>query len=93
VILIRGDLDKIGAKISPNPFRGNLNVSFQVDKEEMVTIRVYNQAGQLVKQQTARANAGVNTVNVNDLAVLPAGNYTFEVKTSKATSRQQIVKQ
>jgi hypothetical protein len=32
-------------------------------------------------------------VNVNDLGVLPAGNYTVEVRTSKSTSRQQIVKQ
>lgn len=93
VILIRGDLDKIGAKISPNPFRGNLNVSFQLSKEETVTIRLYNQSGQLIKQQITKANSGVNTVNVNDLATLPAGNYTLEVKTTELTHRQQIIKQ
>ena len=93
VILIRGDLDKIGAKISPNPFRANLNVSFQADREESVTIRIYNQAGQLVKQQISRASAGVNTVNVNDMSSLPAGNYTVEVRGAKLNHKQQIVKQ
>lgn len=93
VLLLRTDLDRIGAKISPNPFRGAMNVSFQADRDETITIRLYNQTGQLVKQQTTRVSNGLNTINVGDLGVLPAGNYTIEVKGSKLNVKQQVVKQ
>lgn len=93
VLLLRTDLDRIGAKISPNPFRGAMNVSFQADRSETITIRLYNQTGQLVKQQTTRVNSGLNTINVGDLAVLPNGNYTIEVTGSKLKVKQQVVKQ
>ncbi len=93
VLLIRGDLDKIAAKVSPNPFRNAVNISFQVAKEEVVSIRLYNQTGQLVKQQTANASKGINTFNLGDLNNLSAGNYTIELRGETVNFRQQVVKQ
>lgn len=92
-VLIRGDLDKIGAKISPNPFVGAVNISFQASKKETVTVRLFNQTGQLVKQQSTTVNSGVNTINLNDLSTLPAGNYTIELRGESLQFRQQVVKQ
>ena len=92
-VLIRGDLDKIVAKVSPNPFRGSVNVSFQSDKEETVTIRLFSQTGQLVKQQSTKINTGINTVNLGDLNNLPAGNYTLELRGETINFKQQVVKQ
>lgn len=93
VILIRGDLDKIAAKVSPNPFNNAVNVSFQLAKTENIIIRLYNQTGQMVKQVTTRANAGINTINISELSTLPAGNYTLELRGETITARQQVVKQ
>jgi len=93
VILIRSDLDKIGAKVSPNPFHNAVNVSFQLAKTENIIIRLYNQTGQMVKQVTTRANAGINTINISELSTLPAGNYTLELRGETITARQQVVKQ
>ncbi len=93
VLLIRGDLDKIAAKVTPNPFRNALNISFQLAKEEAVNIRLYNQTGQLVKQQTSNASKGINTINLGDLNNLPAGNYTIELRGETVNFRQQVVKQ
>ena len=92
-VLIRGDLDKIGAKVSPNPFRGSVNVSFQSNKEETITIRLFSQTGQLVKQQSTKINTGINTVNLGDLNNLPAGNYTLELRGETINFKQQVVKQ
>ena len=86
-------LDKIGAKVTPNPFRSSVNVSFQLQKAETIYIRLYSQTGQLVKQTTTKANAGINTVNLSDLGVLPAGNYTIELRGDTVNYRQQVVKQ
>jgi len=92
-VLIRGDLDKIVAKVSPNPFNGSVNVSFQSAKAETVTIRLYSQTGQLVKQQSTKINTGINTVNLGDLNTLPAGNYTLELRGETLSFKQQVVKQ
>jgi len=92
-LLIRSDLDKIGAKVTPNPFRSAVNVSFQLQKAETIHIRLYNQSGQLVKQTLTNANAGINTVNLADLGALPAGNYTLELRGESVNYRQQVVKQ
>ncbi|MBL0134872.1 MAG: T9SS type A sorting domain-containing protein [Chitinophagaceae bacterium] len=92
VLLIRSDLDKIGAKITPNPFSGSINISFQLVQEESLMIRLYNQNGQLVKQQVSKAAAGMNTINLSDLNNLPAGNYTVELKGDRTNFRQQVIK-
>lgn len=93
VLLIRGDLDKIKAKITPNPFSNAVNISFQLAKEETVNIRVYNQTGQLVKQQSSKASTGINTISLGDMNNLPAGNYTIELRGETVNFKQQIVKQ
>lgn len=93
VLLIRSDLDKIGGKITPNPFNGNINISFQLIQEESLMIRLYNQNGQLVKQQVAKAGAGMNTISLTDLSNLPSGNYTVELKGDRTNFRQQVIKQ
>ncbi|MFM9908686.1 MAG: T9SS type A sorting domain-containing protein [Chitinophagaceae bacterium] len=93
VLVIRGDLDKIGVKVTPNPFRSSINISFQLSKEEAVTLRLFNQTGQLVKQQITKAGAGINTFNLGELNNLPAGNYTLDVRGESIRFKQQIIKQ
>lgn len=93
VILIRSDLDKIIAKITPNPFQNVLNLSFQLQKDENITVRLFSPMGQLVKQQTAKAGNGMNTISLGDLSNLPSGNYTVEITGETVSFRQQVVKQ
>lgn len=93
VVLVRADLGKGAARISPNPFVGSINVAFELSKDENITLRLYNQNGQLVKQQTSAARAGINTLSMSDLSPLPAGNYTLELKGTTLSYRQLISKQ
>lgn len=93
VILVRADLGKGATRVSPNPFVGSINIAFELNKDENVTLRLYNQSGQLVKQQVSTARAGINTLSMSDLSPLPAGNYTLELKGTTLTYRQLISKQ
>lgn len=93
VLLMRGDLGRTPIRVSPNPFTGFFNLSYQLQKEETVNIRLFNQIGQVVKTQVVKGNVGINTVNVSDLDRLAAGNYTLEIKGESISFRQQLVKQ
>lgn len=93
VLLLRTDLSTVGAKISPNPFRNNLNISFQSNRQEKILVRLYNLTGQLVKQFTSSASTGINTISVGELGGLPAGTYTIEVRGEQLHVKQRLLKQ
>lgn len=93
VLILRNDLSKFSVKTGPNPFAGNINVFYQLEKEETLQIRLYDQAGRTVKQYTTRGGAGSNTYNISDLNNLPRGNYTLELTGETVKYRQQVAKQ
>ena len=59
-------------KVFPNPTSQDLNIDINLSKTEMVSLKIYNTEGRIVKQ----INGAVNTINVADLA---AGTYTIEL--------------
>jgi hypothetical protein len=93
VLLMRGDLGRTPIRVSPSPFTGFFNLSYQLQKEETINIRLFNQIGQLVKTQIVHGSAGINTVNISDLERLAPGAYTLEVKGDSISFRQQLMKQ
>ncbi len=93
VLTLRSNLEKFSVKAGPNPFAGNISVFYQLEKDEALQIRLYDQGGRTVKQYTTRGGAGVNTYNITDLNNLPKGNYTLELTGETVKHRQQVVKQ
>ncbi len=93
ILILRSDLEKFVVKTGPNPFSSNINIYYQLEKDEAVIVRMYDQAGRTVKQYTTRGGAGVNTYTINDLNNLPKGNYTLELSGETVKYRQQVVKQ
>ncbi|MBO9563553.1 MAG: right-handed parallel beta-helix repeat-containing protein [Niastella sp.] len=93
ILILRSDLDKFVVKTGPNPFSNNINIYYQLEKDEAVVVRMYDQSGRTVKQYTTRGGTGVNTYTINDLNNLPKGNYTLELSGETVKYRQQIVKQ
>ncbi|WP_315824253.1 T9SS type A sorting domain-containing protein [Paraflavitalea speifideaquila] len=93
ILTLRSNLDKVEVKAGPNPFAGNINIYYQLEKAELLQIRLYDQGGRTVKQYTTRSGAGVNTFNITDVNSLPKGNYTLELSGETVKYRQQIVKQ
>ena len=93
ILILRSDLAKFTVKAGPNPFAGTINIFYQLEKEETLQIRLYDQAGRTVKQYTTRGGAGGNTYNISDLNNLPKGHYTLEFTGETVKYRQQVVKQ
>ncbi|AXY73905.1 T9SS C-terminal target domain-containing protein [Paraflavitalea soli] len=93
VLILRNNLEKFSVKAGPNPFAGNISLFYQLEKDEALQIRLYDQGGRTVKQYTTRGGAGVNTYNITDLNNLPKGNYTLELTGETVKHRQQVIKQ
>lgn len=92
IVIIRGDLGALTAKASPNPFGGYLNLSYKLDKQATLQVRIINTAGYVVKTTTVKGNAGLNNTNIPDLNYLPAGNYVLELIGDNISFRQQLIK-
>lgn len=93
ILILRGDLGKFSVKAGPNPFAGTINIFYQLEKEELLQVRLYDQSGRTVKQTTLRGGAGANTFNLTGLQGLPKGHYTLELTGQTVQHRQQVVKQ
>lgn len=93
VLILRGNLEKFAVKAGPNPFAGTISLFYQLEKDELLQVRLYDQGGRMVKQYTTRGGAGVNTYSITDLNTLPKGNYTLELTGETVKHRQQVVKQ
>jgi len=91
-IVLRNDLGTVKGTVAPNPFVSNVNVSYKLDRDEKVHIRIFDQYGRLVKYYQVQGNRGTNTHNLSDLSNLPAGNYTIEVKGDSMKFQQKLVK-
>ncbi len=92
VLVVRGDLVTLAAKLSPNPFDQFINISYKLDRAESIQARLYSTSGAMVKAVTIQGNAGTNTFSFSDLGFLPAGNYLLELKGDQLSFRQQVLK-
>lgn len=91
-LVLRKNLGEITARAAPSPFTSFINLSYKLQKEENIRIRLIDQVGHVVKTYATRGGAGVNTINLNDLDHLPKGNYTVELTGETVRFRQMVVK-
>ncbi|MDW3192264.1 MAG: metallophosphoesterase [Cytophagales bacterium] len=64
--------------IYPNPARDILHVRFELDQPEVVSFNVVNLAGQLLKSNKVKGQAGSNTMQLG-IQTLPVGIYVLEI--------------
>jgi hypothetical protein len=93
VVLVRNDGSNVLVKMTPNPVKSALNVSFQSEQDQAVKIHFFDQLGRQVKRYNMQASKGLNAITLTDLDGLPAGNYTVEIVGESIRAREQIVKQ
>ena len=77
--------------ISPNPFRENLLLEFELGKREDLSIEIFNLVGQQVFHQSIEGTVGENKVLV-PLSNLHAGSYRVNLKSNKGVISRQVVK-
>lgn len=93
ILVVRTDISTISLKASPNPFGAYLNVSYKLDRDDNIRVKLYSFNGALVRTYNIKGNKGVNTTSFTDLGNLPAGNYTLELSGAAISLRQQLIKQ
>jgi hypothetical protein len=93
VLVLRNDIGAITAKAAPSPFTSFINISYKLQKEENIRIRLMDVSGRVVKTINTRGGVGVNTLNVYGLDNLPRGSYTVELTGETVSFRQQVLKQ
>ncbi len=78
-----------GFTVSPNPFSSYLNLNIDWKAAETATLRLFNMNGKPVASRSIALQKGTNFVQLNDLAVLPAGNYILQI----STHADQVIRQ
>lgn len=79
--------------VSPNPFRSNVNINLDWDKNESTVVKVFNGAGKEVIAKNIKLIKGFNSITIDELAGLQPGNYIIQFISSTGKLIKQVVKQ
>ena len=79
--------------VYPNPFSKRVQVKLDCLKPEQITIRVIDNAGNVVRTQPANLQKGENNIVVQNVAELPSGIYYLEVIGDHRSMKTKLMKQ
>lgn len=79
--------------VSPNPFRNNVNINIEWDKNETTVVKVFNVAGSEVVVKNVQMIKGYNYIAIDELSKLQPGNYMIQFTTATGKLIKQVVKQ
>lgn len=79
--------------VSPNPFRKNVNINIEWDKNETTVVKVFSVTGTEVVSKSVSMVKGFNYVSLDELSKVPAGNYIIEFNTANGKLIKQVIKQ
>lgn len=84
----------VSVQASPNPFSGQFSLGFKSDRQEKMTIRIFNLAGQQQVTKTFTASTGFNSITVTEAASLNRGMYMVQlVNETGVIATEKLVKQ
>lgn len=83
------------AFIYPNPVKSNAILTYTLDRNETVSILLYDLSGRLVQTMLTNAakSKGANAQQLNIQSSLPAGNYILTITTKTKQASIKILKQ
>jgi len=64
--------------VYPNPTRGTATVSFVLSAQSTVSLRLFDLKGSIIWQQQYQANAGQNTISLDNFRSIPDGMYILQ---------------
>jgi hypothetical protein len=76
----------------PNPFRDQLGLAFHSNLIEPLTYRILDMNGRQCVIGKRKAVKGLNTININGLETLIAGNYIIELTGSEKIMVASLMK-
>jgi hypothetical protein len=93
--LINGtnEIPQAGVSIDafPNPFNTNFGMSMQLDRQQMVTYTVFDNAGRIVIQDSQSLPGGTSILEV-EAGNLAAGVYSVKVQGETFVGSSRLVK-
>jgi aminopeptidase N len=75
----------------PNPFNPVTQITYDIPKRALVTLKVYNAIGQLVIQPVNEMKEAGNYLLEFDASNLPSGVYYYEIKAGSFTDSKKMV--
>ena len=79
--------------VYPNPFGKKVQVKFNSDEQDKVTMRIVNESGTVMRTQTDPTQKGENIITIQNVDNLPGGIYYLEVITKDRNMRTKLMKQ
>lgn len=79
--------------VSPNPFRQNININIEWDKNETTVVKVYSVTGTEVVSKNIKMTKGFNYVSIDEISKIPTGNYIIQFNTANGRVTKQVIKQ
>lgn len=79
--------------VSPNPFRQNININIEWDKNETTVVKVFSVTGIEVIAKSIKMTKGFNYVAIDEISKIPAGNYIIQFNTANGRVTKQVIKQ
>lgn len=90
--LSTNEIKTLKASAYPNPTNGMVSVSYNLENDAVLTLKITNIQGQLVQQTKADKSSGQQTDSF-DLSSLSNGIYFISINTSNGTYTSKLVKQ
>jgi hypothetical protein len=78
--------------VYPNPFNDEIRIDFSIEKAGNVSMRLVNEAGQLIFSDMAKADEGSNSYLYSDKSGLAVGIYYFIVQYNDFVKTLKVVK-
>ncbi|HMC84271.1 MAG TPA: T9SS type A sorting domain-containing protein, partial [Chitinophagaceae bacterium] len=92
-IVVVNNIDKAFVlSANPNPFIQTVNFSVTLDKADKIIYTIFDFNSQVIKTGQTAGHEGSNTVTVNNLDRIPAGNYVLEIMVGNDRYFKKIVK-
>ncbi len=77
---------------NPNPWTNYTKINILLPKAENVDVKVYDVNGRLVSSNSERMNAGLNTIEFDNMKINGSGVFYYEISTSTRSERYKMIK-
>jgi len=77
---------------NPNPWTNFTKVDIALPKAEVVNIKVYDVNGRLISSSSENMNAGMNTIQFDNMKISGSGVFYYEISTASRSERYKMIK-
>lgn len=89
--LSENKLESTDVQLYPNPANEQINLTFDFEALQNITIQIYNAAGQLVQTENLNGTKGTNKQNIN-IQNLNTGIYFLHLQSGETTITKHLIK-